>query len=484
MTQTNLENTRLLAKKILKQETEAFQQLGNQLDYDALDQALAALLDVQGMVFVLGAGTSSSIARRLAHTLTCSGGRAVFLDPGQSQHGYSAIITEHDLLIAFSRGGETREVNHVLERAREQGAQTIGILEAMDSTMAALCDVVLEGRVAPEHDACGVIPLASTLVHAAISDILCAGLLEKRAIPEHEFGKFHPGGAVGLRLGGAASPVPTDAPGPAHHGTASLSSIKGLILDMDGVLWHGEEPLAGLDAFFDLLNQKQIRYVLATNNPSKHPEGFAEKARSFNIPIASEDIVTSIVATAQYLKKHFPIGSRVHVIGEAALKECVEQAGYTLANDDVVAVVAALERDLSYETIKRGTLLIRAGATFIGTNGDPSYPTEEGIIPGSGMLVTALAVSADQKPIIMGKPERPIFDLALERLDLPADQVASVGDRLDSDILGGQRAGLQTILLLTGIASRQDLARGEIQPTWVFQDLPELTQALINCGGQ
>ena len=93
-------------------------------------------------------------------------------------------------------------------------------------------------------------------------------------------------------------------------------------------------------------------------------------------------------------------------------------------------------------------------------------------------MVTALSVSADKKPIIMGKPERPIFELAMERMGLPADQVASVGDRLDTDILGGQLAGLHTILLLTGIASKEDLLTSDIRPTWIFKDLLELTEAL------
>jgi 4-nitrophenyl phosphatase len=254
--------------------------------------------------------------------------------------------------------------------------------------------------------------------------------------------------------------------------------IKGLVLDMDGVLWHGEAPLEGIGPFFAALKRLGIRYILATNNPSKHPHGFAEKARNFGIDVKDEDVITSVVATVHYLKEHIPRGSRVHVIGEAALKEQITEAGYQLADEDVVAVVAALERGLTYETIKRGALLIRSGAIFIGTNGDHSYPTEEGIVPGSGMMVTALAASADQEPIIMGKPERPIFDLALEKLALPAEQVASVGDRLDSDILGGQRTGLQTILLFTGITSKEMLASSPIQPTWSYADLPALTKAL------
>ena len=474
----NEEYIQELANRVLAQEIGALEDLHAQLNYTALEKALELIVANTGNILVVGAGTSSSIARRLAHVLTCFGGRAVFLDPGQSQHGYSMLISTGDVVIAFSRGGETAEVNYVLEIAKQRGVKIIGIMEAMNSTMASYCDVALQAKVSQANNTGGVIPLASTMVQAAIGDILGAGLSEAKGLPDDNFGRYHPGGAVGKRLTEPQTDDETEPPRPDPHTDIPLSTIKGLILDMDGVLWHGEDPLDGLDAFFKLLNKKQIPYVLATNNPSKHPEGFREKAHKFGIPIASEDVITSIVTTGHYLQKHFPSGSKVHVIGEAALKERVEQAGFVLAEEDVVAVVAALERGMSYETIKHGTLLIRAGAAFIGTNGDPSYPTEEGIVPGSGMMVTALAVSADRKPIIMGKPEAPIFDLALERLGLPADQVASVGDRLDSDILGGQRAGMHTVLLMTGITTKDDLTNSEIQPTWVFKDLPELTKAL------
>jgi arabinose-5-phosphate isomerase len=145
-------DVRTLAKRVLTQEIGALEDLRAQLDYTALENAIELILDTKGIILVVGAGTSSSIARRLAHVLTCFGGRAVFLDPGQSQHGYSMLISSEDVVIAFSRGGETAEVNHVLKIANQRGAKIIGIMEDMNSTMASHCDVALQGQVSQAND--------------------------------------------------------------------------------------------------------------------------------------------------------------------------------------------------------------------------------------------------------------------------------------------------------------------------------------------
>jgi arabinose-5-phosphate isomerase len=194
-----------LAKSLLTQEARALEELKDQLDPQALCEALQIILDCQGMVMVVGAGTSSSIARRLAHLLTCSGKPSMFLDPGQAQHGYSGIVSGRDVIIAFSRGGETDEVNHVLGVAKARGAKAIGIMQQVQSTMGTLSDIVLRAPVAPENDAVDVIPLASTLVHAAVGDVLCAAVLSLRGFDDQEFAALHPGGAVGKRLSGEDS---------------------------------------------------------------------------------------------------------------------------------------------------------------------------------------------------------------------------------------------------------------------------------------
>ena len=181
---------------------------------------------------------------------------------------------------------------------------------------------------------------------------------------------------------------------------------------MDGVLWRGEQPLQGLTRFFDVLDRCGVRFVLATNNPSRRPEGFVEKARRLGVLLESTQVVSSASVTLEYLADHYPQGTRVHVIGEEAWHEMVAEAGYTLADDRVAVVVAAMDRRMTYETLKRGTLLLRAGADFVATNPDASYPSEEGIVPGSGTMVAALTASSGRTPVVMGKPYAGLFDLA------------------------------------------------------------------------
>ena len=195
-----IENIELLGSDLLDKEIRALTELKNSLNYENLKKALILILECQGVVLVTGSGTSSTIARRLAHTFTCSGIPSYFLDSGQSLHGYSAIITGRDILIGFSRGGETDEVNFVARVAKKKGAKVIGILENTESTLANLSDIVLMGAVKPENEPINTIPLSNTLVQAAIGDVLCAAINRIKGFNLEEFGKLHPGGAVGKRL--------------------------------------------------------------------------------------------------------------------------------------------------------------------------------------------------------------------------------------------------------------------------------------------
>jgi 4-nitrophenyl phosphatase len=262
--------------------------------------------------------------------------------------------------------------------------------------------------------------------------------------------------------------------------TTELIKLKGLVIDMDGVLWQGDMPLPGLCEFFDVLRRRGIKYILATNNNTQTPDGFVQKAGRMGVEVQPEEVINAAVATVEYLCSKYPLGSRIYVVGEVPLKGLIERAGFTLADHNVCAVVATLDRQLTYDMLKRATLLIRAGADFIGPNPDPCYPTPEGIVPGGGAVVAAISAGAGCQPLIIGKPESWMFKICLQRMQLGVEETASLGDRLETDILGGQRIGLKTILVLSGVSTAKDLAASTIQPTWVFSGIQELARALAS----
>ena len=166
----------------------------------SLVQAARVMLECQGHVIVAGAGTSHAVALRFAHLLSCCGTPALFLHPGDSQHGASGAIRPEDVLVALSKGGETVEVNFLAKTAKERGATVIGLTEKPASTLARLSDITLEIRAPEGVDPYGMIATGSSLFNAAFCDALCVVLLKLRGYSRDQFGQTHPGGAVGLKL--------------------------------------------------------------------------------------------------------------------------------------------------------------------------------------------------------------------------------------------------------------------------------------------
>ena len=258
----------------------------------------------------------------------------------------------------------------------------------------------------------------------------------------------------------------------------TLRNLRGLVIDMDGVLWQGDQPMPGLQEFFEALHLHGIKFILATNNNTMPPEGFVKKAAGMGVQITTDEIMTASLGTVAYLKEHYPQGSRIYVVGETALKNMIAGAGFEIAEKDVVAVVGAMDRQLTYEMLKHGSILIRNGAEFIGANPDACYPTPEGLARGSGPILAALALASGVQPLIIGKPELPIFNICLQRMGLKPEEAASLGDRLDTDIAGGLRAGMKAILVLSGVTSAEEAKADLIKPTWTFANIAELTKAL------
>lgn len=259
-----------------------------------------------------------------------------------------------------------------------------------------------------------------------------------------------------------------------------LSAVKNLIIDMDGVLYRGHRPLPGAKEFLQHLEEREIAYTLVTNNATRTPEEYVALLKEMGIEVSPRRILTSALATADYLRNILPQGARLYLIGEEGLYSALAARGFEFGTREVEAVVVGMDRQLTYEKLKTATIAIRQGARFVGTNPDKSFPAEEAIVPGAGAILAAIEAATGVKPTVIGKPEPILFQMALQRMGATEKETAVIGDRLETDILGGQRCGLTTILVLTGVTQKQDLEASDIKPDYVFPDLIHLDEAFIH----
>lgn len=271
----------------------------------------------------------------------------------------------------------------------------------------------------------------------------------------------------------------------------TFTNIRALIIDMDGVLWHGQNAIPGLVEFFQALEELKITFILATNNASSTPDQYVKKLAEMGVSVNKNQILTSGIATALYLsEKVNPANTRVFVVGEEGATQPLIDQGFTLTglyevnkDSDIVKkgadfVVCGKDHTLTWDKLATATLNIRGGAQFIGTNGDTTLPTELGITHGNGAILAALEVATGVKPTIIGKPEPIMYQQALSLLNAEPTATVAIGDRLDTDILGAVRTGIRSVMVLTGVSTQDDLKDSDFQPTWVMSDIGELTKAL------
>ena len=258
-----------------------------------------------------------------------------------------------------------------------------------------------------------------------------------------------------------------------------MLELDGLILDMDGVLWRGMEPMPGLVSFFDALRQKGTHFVLATNNSTRTLAQYADKLGGMGVEIRPEQVITSAYAAADYLLTLADPGTPVYAVGEAGVIDALESRGFRVADEEARFVVAGLDRSFTYEKMARAMQLILKGASYLGTNPDVTLPTPADPLPGAGAVLAGITAATGVQPVIIGKPEAWMFQQAMARLGTRPERTAMVGDRLETDILGGRNAGVRTILVLSGITQRADLDASPLKPDWVFEDLRTLTAALL-----
>ena len=262
---------------------------------------------------------------------------------------------------------------------------------------------------------------------------------------------------------------------------SELTRVQSLVIDLDGVVWRGQTALPGVLEFFSMLDVRKIPFVLATNNAAISPEQVSHRMELMGIDASTENVLTSGLASAEFLRHELPPGVSIYAIGEDPLKSALVHAGFSITQsaDDARAVVVGMDRQMKWEELAEAALAIQAGALFLGTNPDVTFPIERGLVPGNGALLAALETATGVKAMIIGKPEPYLYLQAIAHLQTEPKHSLAVGDRLETDILGGQRAGMITALILTGVTQRLELDSSPIQPDYVFEDLPQLGRALM-----
>ncbi|HYO49178.1 MAG TPA: HAD-IIA family hydrolase [Chloroflexia bacterium] len=256
--------------------------------------------------------------------------------------------------------------------------------------------------------------------------------------------------------------------------------ISGLVLDMDGVLYRGNHALEGARELFPALRAAGLSFILLTNNATLTAQDFTAKLARMGIAVPPDAILTSSGATAMYMEEHFPEGGGVYVLGESGLLTAISSAkGFRLDGWQPSFVVVGLYFKFDYDSLQRACSAIRRGARFVATNQDATLPVEGGELwPGAGSIVAAIQTCSGVAPTVIGKPNTHMAEVALDLLELPAEQVLCVGDRLETDILMGERAGMPTALLLTGVSQQADIETTGIQPDYIYDNLYSLMSAL------
>lgn len=253
--------------------------------------------------------------------------------------------------------------------------------------------------------------------------------------------------------------------------------IKSYLMDMDGVLVREEHAIPGADTFIERLREREIPFLVLTNNSIYTPRDLSARLRASGIDIGEENLWTSALATARFLDDQRPGGS-AFVFGEAGLSTALHQAGYTMTDNNPDYVVLGETRTLSFERLTLATRLILGGARFIATNPDTSGPSNRGPIPATGSVAALITAATGVKPYFVGKPNPLMMRSALNAIGAHSESTAMIGDRMDTDVVSGMEAGLETILVLTGLTTREAAEREPYRAHRVVDSIADLVPDL------
>jgi NagD protein len=248
---------------------------------------------------------------------------------------------------------------------------------------------------------------------------------------------------------------------------------KSYLIDMDGVIVRGNELIPGADAFLDRLQQRQVKFLILTNNPQYTPIDLQHRLQRIGVNLTTDHLYTSALATAQFLKWQKPNGT-AFVLGESGLTEALHDAGYVITDHQPDYMVLGETTSYSYSRITQAMRLVQAGARFIATNPDASGPSEDGLVPACGAVAALIQTATGVQPYFIGKPNPLMMRAALRYLNEHSENTIMVGDRMDTDVRVGLESGLETVLVLSGVSQPEDVERYPYRPTRVVGSVAEL----------
>ena len=248
---------------------------------------------------------------------------------------------------------------------------------------------------------------------------------------------------------------------------------KAFLIDMDGVIYRGEQLIPGADEFINNLNEKKIPFLFMTNNSQRTRLDIATKLNRMGFSVGPEHVFTSAVATARFLARQKPMGT-AYVIGEGGLLTALHEEGYAIVDTHPDFVVIGEGRTLNMENMEKAVKMVFKGAKLIATNLDPNCPTDEGLRPGCGAFVAMIEKATGKKAFSVGKPNPVMLRLARKELDVRTDETITIGDMMSTDVLGGVQLGYKTILVLSGATRREDLANYSYSPNMIIDSVASL----------
>ena len=250
----------------------------------------------------------------------------------------------------------------------------------------------------------------------------------------------------------------------------SIRKKAGFIIDMDGVIYHGNRLLPGVPEFVSWLQSQQKKFLFLTNSSQSSPRELHQKLARLGIEVGEEHFYTSALATASFLASQRPHGS-AYVIGETGLTNALYEAGFTMNDVNPDYVVVGETKSYNYDTITHAVRLVLKGARLIGTNPDVTGPTEGGLVPATGALLAPIELATGAKAYFVGKPNPLIMRHALKKLGCEREEAAIIGDRMDTDIIAGIESEIETILVLTGVTAEADLQKFAYRPDHILPNV-------------